>query len=236
LVTIEYGIPEIFNREDVIVRHELGHAVVWYHYGGALGRMRFHRMRDGLLMGGVQVRGREADMSQDDYVRTSVVRLLAGEIAARIYLRLPLNHVASELDLRPTSNVRRLRPSIRRYRTDFMRAIDAAFHIAGPAWWPWLLNRHSEARAIVEAAWPVIDASAKNLQPNVPSELDSEWRIPGLTLIEMFERGKIRTLLYPPFEVVHPDARGTLATQVRRFWRSRVSKSLFVDFVPPNSG
>jgi hypothetical protein len=233
LVTLEPEVSEIFNREDAIVRHELGHAVVWYHYGGALGRLRFYRMPDRLLMGGVLFRGRGAEVSQEDYMRTLTVRLLAGEVAARRFLRLPPDRIACEFPLTSYSNIDRLRPLIQQSPTDIMRAIDAAYHVASLEWWQWLLERHSEATEIVDAAWPVIESSAKVLEPYVPLEPNSEWQLPGLNLIEMFERGGVSSRIRPPVELVHDAVRGSLATRARRFWRSRISRSLITATIPP---
>lgn len=79
--------PDAFNRDDVVVHHEVAHTVVWCSHGRGIEHIRFKRIEPpspvaGLLMGGSGNDSASASGSESG-LEHMAERLLAGESAAR---------------------------------------------------------------------------------------------------------------------------------------------------------
>ena len=83
-----------WNRDDAVLRHEVAHALVWFHHGGGIGRLRAVRQADGLMLASVKTGPRPDQNDTPDFVDGVAERLLAGEVASRIHSRLPNNRIA----------------------------------------------------------------------------------------------------------------------------------------------
>src|SRR5262245_35171325 len=74
--------PDV-ERPSAVLRHELGHAFVWYHHGGAIGTFRLFPF-NGKIGGVVRASGHSGFQETDDgWDEAEAERTLAGEIAAR---------------------------------------------------------------------------------------------------------------------------------------------------------
>ena len=193
--------PREFNRDDVVVCHELGHTVTWFSYGRTVGAMRFTRSsEDGLL------EGRAAFVNPPSLAcRTDAEHLaerrLAGDSAARRRLNMRRDQI-STVDVvvtRDTDIPALLR--VANTNDDAMWAIWAAYETARPNWYePWLVRlgaepmwhrwlrvRLDQAISIVDTNWDGIERIAQVLIPRLPAP-GHELNITAAELIPLLER------------------------------------------------
>ncbi len=98
--------PEGFNRDDVVVRHELGHTVTWYSFGRDVCHIRFKRSPiDARLQGGA------ANVNPPSFAHLKdakefVERMLAGESAARRSLGESRDQISTmPVEVKPETNI-----------------------------------------------------------------------------------------------------------------------------------
>jgi hypothetical protein len=180
------------DEPAAVVRHEVGHAAVWFHHGGAIGRLRLTRLVDGRLAAGVRLHGRTSKPPDVmAYFETCAERLLAGELAARRHVGLPTNRISVE-----DPSVLRGGPSawscleviwsFDRVDHDAARAVQIAAH--EQQWLSWLERRLSAADHILAERWTSIDSVSAELLSSVPRRLGSSFRISGSLLIDLMRR------------------------------------------------
>lgn len=130
--------PSEFNRDDIVVCHEVAHIVVWFNYGKQIGPMTIRRSPiDGLLEGGVaNVNPRSFESQRDAEQFTE--RWLAGEAAARRKLGNIRRDQISARGIRHRLTSRTDIPALLRIgdvRDDTMWASWAAYKTNEPGQW-----------------------------------------------------------------------------------------------------
>ena len=102
--------PQDFDRDDVIVCHELGHTVTWFSYGREIGAIRFERSIRGNLSkaGAANVNPPSLACKQD--AEQFAERLLAGRSAARRKLgNITRDQISTmNIEVTPNTNIRAL--------------------------------------------------------------------------------------------------------------------------------
>lgn len=189
-----------WNRDDVVVRHELGHAVAWYHHGEGIGRLRFNRAVDGLLEAGIVLGPARSDQEETDaFIDAYAERLLAGEAAARRWLGLPRGCVSlrglaghrlpmgiGPMDLAETLCEPTARDGLPAY-DDITKVLLEAEKRHRCVWKQWISQRIRDAEVIVDANAAVIEAAAALLQPLLPHS-SSPFELPGQHVMELLTR------------------------------------------------
>lgn len=161
--------PTAFNRDDVVLCHELGHTLTWLNFGRPIGPITFHRSpRDGLLEGGAALNPPQSLACPTDAEHLAE-RLLAGESAARRKLNLTRNEistlgipVAAHTDI--PALLRAANP-----KDDAFRAIWVAYETAKSDWYEWLHARLNRAIAIVDKNWGTIESLAQSMRLRLPA-------------------------------------------------------------------
>jgi hypothetical protein len=178
-------------------RHELGHAAVWYFHGGAVGRLKMSRM--GRQLGaGVRQRSRSGEVGDiETYFERVTERLLAGELAARRHLGLPLDQVSIGAS-RPVGPAATWSPfdvfgSFENPSEDVARAVHVAARHA--LWVEWLMERLAAAAKIIEEQWQAIDHAATELTTNVPRADGGCYERSGGSLIALLRHHGLRPRL-----------------------------------------
>jgi len=216
------------ENDDAILRHELGHALVWLHYCGAIGRLQLCRQPNSDLLASVRFGPMSESITQLQYEEAYAVRLLAGEIAARRFLNLPDDQITCVVPLSPTVRESQVLWSLTDDREDIVKVLQLSCRHAGDAWFSWLEKRHAEARRIVDAGWNTIDAAAQELRKHLPSEPRATIFLPGLWLIKRLEDDSAVTGTRKPVEALHKQILGNYGMRLYRFYRLRMTKSLSV--------
>lgn len=216
------------ENDHAILRHELAHALVWFTYGGAIGRLKVCRLENDGLLASTRFGPMCRNVSSLEADEASAVRLLAGEVAARRFLKLPDSQVSCEVPFHPATTTTEVLYHLTEARADIAKALQFACQYAGNSWFTWLEKRHTEARRIVDGGWNAIDAGARKLERYIPSEPGSSFSLPGLWLIKRFEDGSITTNAKNPIEAVHEQVLGDCGMRLCRFLRLRITKSLSI--------
>lgn len=220
-----------FNEDPAVVFHEVGHALVWYAFGGGVGRLRFHRAEDQLLEPGVCLRPRRRDDSPSvtwqQMPKELASRFLAGEAAARRFLGMSRTEICSKgLDLRSTTCLASTLQGHEDDREDIVKALFLALDCAGREWHNWIAERHVTANSIIDAGWKAIQAAAESILPHLPDRPGDTWSTPGLTLIGTFERLGVTTRIKPAVEIVCAGDEGSTIMRMCRLYRTRLARSL----------
>jgi hypothetical protein len=219
------------GADDAVVRHELGHAAVWFRLGGALGPLEFFRTQPMTLMARAHVPHRSTG---DQHVPTrrdaAIERTLSGEIAARRHLgarldRVSLGHpAASQLVVGHPIGVVRVMcdPDL----NDLAKALQTAEEHHSSNWWPWFLQRHANATQHVQDAWSVIDQLAGELMPLLPARHGGTLTLLGTDLIRSMYRLGLAPLSpsHPPMEAIPRGREGGTSAWARRLWRRYVGE------------
>lgn len=213
-----------FNRDSAVIRHELAHATVWFRLGEGVGRLAMKRGRTGQLF--ASVRAKHADPAQDindpDFVDRSVVRILAGESAARRHLGMPRDRIAidhSEADrLTMASSLEDVASLCDDGQADIARVLVLAHRRARATWRAWLRERLQETILQVDACWPAIDELARRYDARMPTPMEGRL-IWGTDLIrDIYDVGLVPHGA-PPLELLGDDGGGSAGTWLRRCWR-----------------
>lgn len=66
-----------WNDDETVLRHELGHVLVWYWHGGTVIRLRYTRASDGLLHGAARMAPRSLSQTETpEYIDANTERVL----------------------------------------------------------------------------------------------------------------------------------------------------------------
>lgn len=174
--------PAELNDDETVVRHELGHALVWLGHGNLVERVRFARTSDLLLCGGMRVKlseGWNEERLRNESPGQLAERILAGEIAARNYNDLADGEVYTDLHLRPDSDLAAALRGQENNPADDIKALFLAHEVAGSGWYLWLCERHAAARVRVLQRWDELDNAAENVLADVPLRAGEELLIEG---------------------------------------------------------
>jgi hypothetical protein len=204
-----------WNRDSVVIRHELGHAVVCFVHGGGLGRLRCMRAADGLLEASVKTGPPTPNQEETPaFIDAVAERLLAGEVAARVHLSLP----AGRISLRKL-NVGRLPVGILpmevaetmtenpiglngRMHEDVTKVLMLADQYHRRSWKTWIRQRLNAAETIIREFYPVIEATAHQLGPYIPIHpYTSPLFVPGAQLIGILSQNGTRPFTRPPVPI-----------------------------------
>ena len=199
------------NEDHAALCHEITHAVVWYHSGQAIGRMKITRSpKDKLLEPRVALLPRTGDPRDLQTINggTSYAeRMLAGDFAARIVAHLPTNQISTfgllKADGEPDG------------QHDLAELLTVAAQIAGKNYTSWLNERLRCAASIVRGNWVGIENIANRLRLTLPRP-GAFACIAGTTLIALMRRQGVQSQVKPPVEVVFNGSEGRQNTQARR--------------------
>lgn len=157
-----------FDRDDVAICHELGHAVTWFGYGEPIGPMTISRCPVFKVLKPRMALDITKDIHSNDYAEHLAEHWLAGESAARKALNMRRNRISTKQFLvNSQSDIPAL---LRRMdeKEDFARVLWAAHEKAKAGWYVWVRERLHQATAIVDRNWGAIQRTAVTLQPRLP--------------------------------------------------------------------
>jgi hypothetical protein len=181
--------PDRFYHDDVVVRHELGHALTWLLLGGEVQYVCFTRLANGLLGGKMRMLPSEGGALEELWhqkPKELVCRLLAGEIAARRYLSLTPQEVCSEFRLYPFSRLNDVLCGIDDNKEDDLtKALKITNDAVGDKWYRWFVERHKETQSLVNDQWHTINRIADNLLMRLPVYSEDVLSISGSDLMAM---------------------------------------------------
>lgn len=217
--------PEL-NKDFAILRHELGHAVTWFHFGEGIGRLNCCRCPDKQLNAGVALWPREGQYEllwkSPKYAKPYAERLLAGEIAARRAPGMTTSKICSkglpvDSDTCVLANtLARIDPNCDLAKEDIFKVLTLAINHAQSGWREWVGERLTRASAVVEQYGTAIDQIARKLERHLPTAGKSRiW--PGFQIISEMRRCGVQSDKQPPVEIVFNGQRGNFLTRLRRF-------------------
>ncbi|MEI7728105.1 MAG: hypothetical protein WCO56_00925 [Verrucomicrobiota bacterium] len=99
--------PQEFDRDDVMVYHELGHMVTWFSYGREIGAISFKRSREGRLSEAKAANVNPPSLACKQDAEQFAERILAGESAARRKLgNITRDQISTmEIEITPNTNI-----------------------------------------------------------------------------------------------------------------------------------
>lgn len=162
-----------WNEDPTALRHELAHALVWLHHGGAVNQLRLARAPDGFLEPSVRYGALPQGLHHPDVFAH---RYIAGELGARIYLRLPvdrlslrrLQHTRVPMGIRPLELADRFaEPVEHNRRSDMRKLLELADEQAPRDWKRWIRKRLMSSAHLVTRYYPSIEAAAAALAPTI---------------------------------------------------------------------
>ena len=159
--------PE-FNRDEVAIRHELGHAVVWVYYGQQILQLTVHRCKKNNLLWPHISLETKTDDETDVYAKRLAERWLAGESAARKHLGWRWNRISTKtFQVSSQSNIPSLLNQMDQ-NEDFARVLWIAHKTANASWYEWIKQRLQRAKTIVEQNWGAINRIAIIIESRLP--------------------------------------------------------------------
>jgi hypothetical protein len=192
--------PVEFNRNDVVVCHELAHTVVWYSFGREIRGITFRRSIDGYLSGGsANVNPSNLENTRD--AEQFAERMLAGDSAARRKLVMRRDQISTVgFAVNARTSIPALLGTANR-NDDAMWAIFAAYKTKKPnwletilirlgkkpGWYKWLSLRLEKTNARVDAHWRAIEVISEEVIAWLPAN-GEETVIPTDFLIGSLER------------------------------------------------
>jgi hypothetical protein len=214
-----------FDRPNVVIRHELGHAVTWFHFGEAIGRLKCCRRADGQLLPRVALWPRANNIEKlksPEYAEPLVERLLAGEISARRTLKMRTDQICSR-NLPVTGDSNHLAYVLNQIddnddlaKEDIVKVLTLALNNAQQDWRAWITERMIRANELVDQNWTAIDQIALKLEARLPAAGKSRiWT--GGELIARMSRYGVHSRKNPAVEIVYNDNHGGLLTRMKRF-------------------
>lgn len=215
------------EHDHAVVRHEMGHALIAYYFGWQIGRVAFFRYSEGMLGGGVRIRQRTASTPVHKIQEESVIRLLAGDIAARKSLNLPLSHIcipdAESLEL----DLPHLRQIFGNRREDISKALCIAIDLHNADYLSKFLGYYDQAIQIVEDGWLGIQSASAHIEKRgLPTAANKQLLLPALEFIREFERHGVASRKIVAIEAVHRQLKGSFCTRIDRFVRVNFRKNL----------
>ena len=224
--------------DHVVVRHEMGHALIAYYFGWQIGRVAFLRHSEGMLGGGARTRPRTDKIPEHEFQEESVIRLLAGEIAARKFLKLPLFHVCVPdeefFELHSPDLVRHI---FGNRKEDIYKALCITIELHNADYLFKFWGYCDQAIRIVENGWAGIQAASLHIEKQrLPTAAYKQLLIPALDFIREFERHGVGSKKTVAIEAVHRQLKGSFFTRLDRFVRVNFKKNLEItddDIVTP---
>ena len=174
--------PSTFDDDDVVIRHELGHALVALSYGFQIEHVRYIRTAARTLKGAARMRhpaGWDDKRLLAECPDMLVERVLAGEIAARIYLGLPTQVICTDLPVVPGSDLGQLLALVPVSNLDDVKALTFAHSSAGTDWYRWLSERHVATERLILQYWEVLDQASDVIHGDIPLWQYQELTVPG---------------------------------------------------------
>jgi hypothetical protein len=220
-----------FNDDRAAVYHELGHALIWYVAGGAVGPITFHRSTDGLLEPSIRLAARDRNEPLEETWRKSpnelAERFLAGEAAARCYLHMPRGMICAKgLRLFNGADLQTALIGQSNNREDIVKVLFLANERAEPDWQHWVRQRLLATNLAIEMHWSAIEATARVILPQLPKARGTALRIPGLQVIRAFRSYGVRSAIVPAVEVLYGGLKGGVTLRAHRWWMKRVTHTL----------
>ncbi len=168
--------PEFLHyprMKEVLCHHEAGHLFLAFYYGYQIAMFRFWDNKKD-VWGAVRNQRTDAPPAKEtlENLNNEVRKLLAGEAAARIHLKLPKEEFVLPLYAPKSNTVTKDTPfedlkytnGSRRYDGIKILAIyDNNREIITENWWTWFWGRHAETKTILEQNWEIVSALAKRL-------------------------------------------------------------------------
>lgn len=215
--------PETLNRLPCVLFHEIGHALVWFASGEAVGTIRLKALGEPSTWAGScpawpRVDGPES-LADPSFWSLRAERALAGDIAGRKrHGNLPLEVISadglrSSGTLTPDAIISMLPDG-----HDLRKAVELSRKAVDVKWLDWLNERHRTALSIVEEYWDEICARAVKIEKGLPKDAISH-RIYGTDVIDLFRKAHVPCAKSPPVEVVYNDDQGPFWVKLRRFVR-----------------
>jgi len=217
-----------FNDDWPVLCHELGHAVIWFHLGEGIGRLKCCRDTTSQLRAGVALWPRTGgleDLLSPEHAASYAERLLAGELAARRALGnlrttqicskgLPVHGGVDYL----TQTLNGLDQDADLAKEDITKVLTLAINNAQRNWRQWIGDRLNRSEAMVAQNWSAIDGIARCLRRKLPAVGKSRvW--PGTDLIAEMQRSGVPSDKLPAVEIVFSGESGGFLTRLRRFVR-----------------
>jgi hypothetical protein len=191
------------SMKEVLAYHEAGHLFFAYYYGYEIGMFRFwENMTD--VFGSVRNRRIENPPEKDtlESLTFETCKLLAGEIAARIGMKLPLADFCLPVNSPDCTTVTVDTPF-----ADLKYVVNGGMNHDGikllelyrknqgttvDTWWTWFWKRHAEVAALLREHWDIVDALAERLCRVKANEFDPrmgamQGYCPGSIMIEWCE-------------------------------------------------
>ena len=220
---------QCFEEDQVVIRHELGHALAAFVLGFGVGRIAFARLDDMILAGGVRSRTPDNRPPERELDQSIVMRLLVGEIAGRKYLDMPLDEVCSDFYISHRYSYSYANSVTRGSHDDISKAISISSKY-GQEWYTFLSRCHDEARTIVEKGWGAIESASVIVQKRgLPKTSGATLLIPSLEVIRSFEHSGSAPGRGIAVEVAHHELLGSRWLRLIRNFRQRVAKNLLVE-------
>lgn len=189
-----------WNDDGAVLRHELGHALVWFVHGGGLGRLRLARANDGLLEAGVVTGPRPGQTDTPAFIDSTAERLLAGEAAARRHLGIPGGRISLRGLQEPRLPAGARPDEIAAAFAEVGHASDGRVMLGDVAkilsladqyhqadWRTWIRERLAAAEHILSTQWAVLGAVAVRFERGLPRRPRQEVVVSAQDLIAAFE-------------------------------------------------
>lgn len=193
-----------WNDDDVVVRHEMGHVLLWYFHGHQIGKLQLRRASDGLLEGGVVLGARPGTSLTGLYLDAYTERLLAGEAAARIYLNQPEDKITLRR-LKEERLVFGIRPKELVFLTDshvvgsktihedISKVLINASTYHPVLWRGWISRRLANTVAVLRSQWHVVEACSAKLVTRLPVRPGTSFQLDASLTRAMLKRAGATT-------------------------------------------
>lgn len=196
-----------WNADPVVLRHELGHATIWFYYGGGIGRLLLQRSSDGLLE--PCCKSAPSSPTQEvtpEFIDAVAERLLAGEVAARIHLGLQPDQVTLrkltsnyfQMGIRAIDVAQTMSEST---REDVYRVLDLADQYHPDDWQEWIRLRLASCEEVLHQYWSILEGAAVRFTPAIPRRWGTCVEVPGPRLVQVFSELGMEFKGNPPIPI-----------------------------------
>ncbi len=165
--------PIEFSDFSSMAYHEAAHALLAFYHGFRLGSFIVIRLKDNRVGAKFQSAPNEMWESADEktVLTKKAQKWLAGEIASRKFLELPIEEIGLFVHNAETysrkSRLNGLVEAVAQNDTnsDAFKVLQAALQLELENWWEWVEGCHSSAVKVVEDQWPSIKELATLFEP-----------------------------------------------------------------------
>lgn len=170
---------ERLHCDGAVLRHELGHAVTWFCFGGIIDRITFTRLKQTCgtsarkpLMGDTEVSfGHGTPDESAENAELVALRILAGESAARRWARMTRGRICTGgLELHRNCNLDAILRAHCNSLDDFINILGLTAKWGKTEWYNWIHDRLKAARILVDANWEVIEHLASKHERWLPHQ------------------------------------------------------------------